>query len=125
MKLKFDLQKKEKVFNCIKWMVSLIFLFISISSNYFLKHSSPVIRFSIVIICLIFCFFVVFQTTKGKLFLDFFKESKIEMYKVIWPSYKETLQTTFIVSFVTIFVSLILWGLDSILIYLISLIAFF
>jgi len=59
-------------------------------------------------------------TKKGKASLEFAREARIEMRKVIWPTRHETLQTTLIVALITLVMSLILWGIDSILVRLIS-----
>ncbi len=56
---------------------------------------------------------------KVKATLAFAREARVEM-KVIWPTRQETLQTTLIVAAVTAVMSLILWGLDGILVRLVS-----
>ena len=53
------------------------------------------------------------QTSLGKATWDLAKESRVEIRKVVWPTRQETIQTTFIVVAVVIFVALILWILDS------------
>lgn len=55
------------------------------------------------------------QTVKGKAVWDLAKEARVEVRKVVWPTRQETTQTTLIVVAVVIFVALILWGLDSVL----------
>ena len=47
-------------------------------------------------------------------------EARTEVRKVIWPTRQETLHTTLIVAAVTAVMSLILWGLDGILVRLVS-----
>lgn len=53
------------------------------------------------------------QTEKGSAAWDLAKEARVEIRKVVWPTRQETTQTTLIVVAVVLFVSLILWGLDS------------
>ncbi len=60
--------------------------------------------------------FVAAITTKGKTFITFAQEAKVETRKVVWPTRQEALQTTFIVLAVSAVVALILWGLDGILV---------
>ena len=48
------------------------------------------------------------------------REARTEVRKVIWPTRQETLHTTLIVAAVTAVMSLILWGLDGILVRLVS-----
>jgi preprotein translocase subunit SecE len=44
----------------------------------------------------------------------------MEVRKVIWPTRQEAIQTTMIVLAATAFMSLILWGLDAILVRLVA-----
>ena len=50
------------------------------------------------------------------------KEARIEIRKVVWPTRQETTQTTLIVVAVVLVMALLLWGLDSLLGWLVSLI---
>ncbi|UTW48473.1 preprotein translocase subunit SecE [Bacterioplanoides sp. SCSIO 12839] len=61
-------------------------------------------------------------TAKGQAFLQLLKEANIERRKVVWPTRQETTQTTMIVVVVVFVMALILWGLDSLLGWLVSLI---
>jgi preprotein translocase subunit SecE len=53
------------------------------------------------------------QTEKGHAAWNLAKEARGEVRKVVWPTRQETTQTTLIVVAVVLFVSLVLWGLDS------------
>ena len=61
-------------------------------------------------------------TEKGGAFLTLVKGSRTEIRKVVWPTRQETTQTTLIVFVFVIVTGLILWGLDSVLGWLASLI---
>jgi len=61
-------------------------------------------------------------TEFGKRILTLSKEATYEVKLITWPNLKETLHITCIVIIVTVLLSLILWGLDNILIILISLV---
>ena len=65
---------------------------------------------------------VAMQTLKGRTAVAFAKESRTEVRKVVWPTRQEAIQTTGIVLVVTLLMSLLLWGLDSILFWLVGLI---
>jgi preprotein translocase subunit SecE len=49
------------------------------------------------------------------------KGSRTEIRKVVWPTRQETVQTTMIVVAFVVLVALLLWGLDSLLGWLVSL----
>ena len=61
-------------------------------------------------------------TGKGRDTREFLSESRFELRKVVWPTRQETTQTTLIVFVFVIITGLILWGLDSVLGWLASLI---
>lgn len=60
-------------------------------------------------------------TDKGKAFIQLAAEARTEIRKVVWPTRQETTQTTMIVVVVVLIVAIILWGLDSTVSWLISL----
>ncbi|WP_083172658.1 preprotein translocase subunit SecE [secondary endosymbiont of Trabutina mannipara] len=57
---------------------------------------------------------------KIKFIFYFIIELYAELRKIIWPSYQETLKNTLIVTLVTSLMSLILWVIDGIIVYIIS-----
>lgn len=59
--------------------------------------------------------FVVFQTESGRTIWRQAKGARAEVRRVIWPTRQQTAQTTMIVIALILIVSLILWGLDSLL----------
>jgi preprotein translocase subunit SecE len=44
----------------------------------------------------------------------------MEMRKVVWPTREETMQTTLVVAGMVIILALLLWGMDSLLVWLIG-----
>jgi preprotein translocase subunit SecE len=53
------------------------------------------------------------QTEKGRIAWDFVRESRTEVRKVVWPTRKETVQTTMIVLVVVSLTAAILWMVDA------------
>ena len=62
------------------------------------------------------------QTSKGRSFFVLLKEARVEIRKVVWPTRQETTQTTLIVVAVVLVMALLLWGLDSLLGWLVSMV---
>ena len=58
---------------------------------------------------------IAMQTAMGKVAWDFRREAIIEVRKVVWPTRKETVQTTMVVLVVVIIMAILLWALDSLL----------
>ena len=65
---------------------------------------------------------IALQTAKGAAFWTLVKSSRTEIRKVVWPTRQETVQTTLIVVVFVLLVALMLWGLDSLLGWLVSLV---
>ncbi|ACO76862.1 preprotein translocase, SecE subunit [Azotobacter vinelandii CA] len=66
--------------------------------------------------------FVALRTSQGQAFFSLAKEARAEIRKVVWPTRQETTQTTLIVVAVVLVMALLLWGLDSLLGWLVSVI---
>ena len=56
------------------------------------------------------------RTNGGKVAVKIWREATVEIRKVIWPTKKETLQTTLAVVAMVFVMALILWSIDAILI---------
>ncbi|UDG81201.1 Protein translocase subunit SecE [Candidatus Hartigia pinicola] len=115
-----QVSRRERNIDVLKWIVIVIFLLISIVGNYYFRQYNPTLRTFSVVTLLTIASFIAACTKKGKKTLVFLHEARIEIRKVIWPTRQEALQTTFIVAVVTTVMSLILWGLDGILVRLVS-----
>ena len=103
----------------VKWLLVLVILSLVVVGNYIYELSS--LEKAIAIVVLVAAAgFVAAQTYKGKTFLNFAKESRTEIRKVVWPTRQETTQTTIIVLIATVIMGLILWGLDAILLRVVS-----
>lgn len=60
---------------------------------------------------------LVYVTAIGQSFWRFAQGSRIELKKIIWPTRKETIQTTLIVGVMVLFVGILLWMFDSLLLW--------
>ncbi|MCR3755378.1 MAG: Sec translocon subunit SecE [Sodalis sp. Psp] len=109
-----------RVLEVVKWLIVFILLVIAIVGNYFYREFSLLLRALVVVIIISIAGGVAMITTKGKSTVAFAHEAHTEVRKVIWPTRQETLHTTLIVAAVTAVTSLILWGLDGILVRMIS-----
>ncbi|ADP67605.1 preprotein translocase subunit SecE [Buchnera aphidicola str. JF98 (Acyrthosiphon pisum)] len=113
-------RNKHKIPEKVKWISISIFFILSFLINMCFYETQLFIRIFI-ISCLMLCAIgTMIYTKKGKDILLYIVMSKKEMQKIIWPKYKETLYTTLIVISVTIFISFILWSIDSVIFRLIA-----
>lgn len=58
---------------------------------------------------------IALQSAPGKAAWAVVRESRTEVRKVVWPTRKETLQTTAIILIVVLILGMLLWGVDSLL----------
>lgn len=107
-------------FDLVKWLVVMAILAVGIVGNSIYADQSLFYRVVALLVLALVAGFVSLQTVKGKAFFLLFKEAKQEIRKVVWPTRQETLQTTAIVVVVVLIVGLMLWGLDSLLSWLVS-----
>lgn len=64
-----------------------------------------------------------YLTHQGKNFVALAKESKNELRKVVWPSRDETVKTAMIVMVIVFITGFILWGIDTLFLWLVGLLA--
>ncbi|WP_127019488.1 preprotein translocase subunit SecE [Rheinheimera mangrovi] len=103
----------------VKWLGVLVLLTLMVAANYIYEFSAVEKAASIVVLVGLAAF-IAAKTSKGAAFIEFAKEARTEVRKVVWPTRQETMQTTIIVMVATLIVALALWGLDSILLSLVS-----
>jgi preprotein translocase subunit SecE len=60
-------------------------------------------------------------TELGKASWKFLQDARTEVRKVVWPTRKETSQTTLLIMLSVIVVGIMLWGLDSLLLWAVEL----
>ena len=103
-----------------KWIITVLLLAVAVGGNYLYREFNLALRALAVVALFVAAGGIALWTTQGKATLAFAREARIEMRKVVWPTRQETLQTTLIVAAVTAIVSLVLWGLDGILVRFVS-----
>ena len=103
-------------FDSIKWILTIVALAGAVYANHSLVDGSILIRVAVIIALIVVGMAIGFSTAKGKAGLAFAKEAKIEARKVVWPTRAETIQTTIIIVIAVSIVSLMLYGMDFLLV---------
>jgi len=104
----------------LKWVVILLILAGAVLGNYFFGEESVLIRAVAVVALVVIAGLLAMQTEKGRTAVLFAKESRTEVRKVVWPTRQEAVQTTGIVLLATALMSVLLWGLDSFLFWVVG-----
>lgn len=115
-------EAKSSPLNMLKWFLVVVLVAVGVVGNQYFSDESLLYRVLGLVAIGIVAIFVALATTQGSAFALLVKQARIEIRKVVWPTRPETLQTTFIVLAVVLIAALILWGLDSLLGWIASLI---
>ena len=103
-----------------KWIIAFALLAAAVVGNYLYGEMSVVLRVAGVVVLIAAALGTAATTVKGKAAISFARESRMEVRKVVWPTRQETMQTTLIVLVVCIIMALVLWGIDGIMVRLVS-----
>ena len=103
----------------ISWSAVVLLTAGAFFCTYYYNFSGPIqsiIWLSWLVFSLAFSYF----TTTGQQVFMFAQEAKTELLKVVWPTRQETVQTTTIVMIMVTVTGFILWGVDSLMIWIIA-----
>ena len=107
-------------FDLPKWLVVVALIIIGVGGNHYFGDESLLYRAIALVVLAGVAGFIALQTVKGQNFARLMKEAKTEIRKVVWPTRPELLQTTAIVLVFVLLVALILWGMDSLVAWIVS-----
>ena len=115
-------EAKEGRFDLLKWLVVAALVAVGVVGNHILSAEPLLYRVVALLVLAGLAVWVATRTVRGGAFLVLAKEARAEIRKVVWPTRQETTQTTLIVVAVVLVMALLLWGLDSLLGWLVSMI---
>ncbi|MDN2664420.1 preprotein translocase subunit SecE [Psychromonas sp. 14N.309.X.WAT.B.A12] len=105
----------------LKWTITVLLLAAVIVGNYLYgEETHVVLRVAVLLVLAALAVLSAAFTEKGKTFIGFAKDARLEVRKVVWPTRQETVQTTLIILAVSTIVGLVLWGLDGIFVRVVS-----
>ena len=97
----------------IKLLVAFLLVVAGIAGFYHWHDSATVLRLMSVLAGLLLAAGVMWTSEPGKRFFAFGQDSVAEAKRVVWPTRKETLQTTGVVILFAITMALFLWAVDA------------
>ena len=97
----------------IKFALALLLLIAGVAGFYLLSEQAAILRVLAVLAGLASSVAGAWNTGPGRVFFGFAKEAAAEAKKVVWPSRKETLQTTGLVFAFVVIMALFLWLTDK------------
>ena len=108
--------------NGLKWFVVAVLVVLGVAGNVYYGDESLLYRVLALLGLALVAAWVAVQTTQGAAFWKLAKEARTEIRKVVWPTRQESTQTTLMVVAFVILMALVLWGLDTLLSWLASMI---
>lgn len=96
----------------IKLVFALLLVAAGVAGFYLLADHAMVIRILTVLAGLIAAVVLMSTTPLGREFFAFAREAVVETRKVVWPSRKETIQTTVAVFVLVLVMAIFLWVVD-------------
>ena len=104
----------------LRWLAATILIVAGIGGNWYFQSESLLLRVAVLLAIIGFSILIIWNSRKGQEIVSLLRESRSEVRRVVWPTNQETNQTTLIVLVIVLIFSLILWGLDSLLGWIIS-----
>jgi len=116
-------EEKEYHLDWLKWIVAIALVVGgAFAFTYFEDQYPLIIRTVAVTAVIVVAAFIAANTAKGAAFWALMKAAQVEVRKVVWPTRQEVTQTTLIVVVIVLIAALILWGLDTLIGFLASLV---
>ena len=116
-----DKGEKSKGTNTLLWIIAVALIIVAaVGNTYFAAQLSLVVRVLALVALGAGAVAAAALTNQGQKTIHIIKESRTELRKIIWPTRPEATQTTLIVIAMCVVVSLVLWGIDSIIVRLVA-----
>ena len=97
----------------IKLLIALLLIVAGVVGFYALGDAAAVLRVASVMLGVLAAAGMFWTSSQGKRFFGFAGDSVNEAKRVVWPTRKETMQTTGIVILFTVVMALFLWAVDA------------
>ena len=115
-------EEKQFRLDWLKWLVVAALVVSAIYGNWYYSAESVLYRALALLAVFIVAALFAIRTEKGAALLELAAGARIEWRKVVWPTKQERVQTTLMVVVVILIMAVVLWGIDSLLSWLASLI---
>ncbi|MEW4981757.1 MAG: preprotein translocase subunit SecE [Cycloclasticus sp.] len=110
-----EIEQESGGLDIAKLGLAVIIIVAAIGGFYFYADQSLLLRVIGLLVSLSVAVGLVYTTNLGQSFWQFAQGSRIELKKIVWPTKKETIQTTLIVAVMVLFVGILLWMFDGLL----------
>jgi preprotein translocase subunit SecE len=105
----------------VKLGIALLLVCAGVATFYYFSESATIVRVGGVLVGVLLGAAVALSSAPGKQFYAFAQDATVETRKVVWPSRKESFQTTGIVFVFVVIMALFLWAVDGGLLWVVKL----
>ena len=116
------IEEKQFHLDWLKWLVVVALVAGAIYGNWYYSAESVLYRVLALLVVTIVSGLIAAQTQKGAAIVELAIGARTEWRKVVWPTKQERNQTTLIVVVVILLMAIALWGVDSLLSWLASIV---
>ena len=89
----------------------------ALGSFYYFSEVNALVRTVGLLVATAAALALAYKTELGRSIWSYITGARTELRKVVWPSRQETLQATLMIAVVVLITALLLWGLDSLLLW--------
>ena len=113
------------VSDTLKWALIAILVISGFGGSYYIANflmteSSHLYQIGVWLLIVAASIGLAVTTQPGQQFIQFAKDARMEIRKVVWPNRQETMQATLMVLAAVVIMSLLLWFIDMVLFYIIN-----
>ena len=112
-----ETEQTSGVMDSIKLILAILITIAGIGGFYYFGDESLLLRVVSLLVAMGVAVMLVMMTDMGRGFWGFLQGSQVELRKIVWPTKKETMQTTLIVMVMVLFVGILLWMFDGLLLW--------
>lgn len=106
----------------IKFFIAALLVVGALAGFYYFGNEPAVMRIAGLLIAAALAAAVLFQTAAGRHAWAFIGDARSEVRKIVWPTRKETTQTTIMVMLMTVVIAAFMWMFDSILTWIVKMV---
>jgi preprotein translocase subunit SecE len=99
----------------VKLLLAVVLVIAGIVGFYYFETESLLYRVLGLLGAILLAVGVAYTSTSGKALAGFMKNSRTEVRKMVWPTRVETMQTTLMILFIVLLLSIFLWLIDMLL----------
>jgi len=116
------IEEKQYQLDWLKWLVVAALVVGAIYGNWYYSAESVLYRVLALLVVAVVSGLIAARTEKGAAVVELAIGARTEWRKVVWPTKQERNQTTLIVVVVILLMAIALWGIDSFLSWIASIV---